>query len=539
MSRRTRCAAALVATALLALGTAACGGDGAGGGADRPNVLFIVTDDMAVSDLAAMPHLEEWLGEGGTTFSRAYVSVSLCCPTRATMLRGQYAHNTGVLSNDGTNGGFPVAHALGLESSTVATWLDEAGYRTALLGKYLNHYPRGAGVTYVPPGWDNWAVAVDAGTAAGFDYTLNEDGRLVRYGDEREDYAATVLVDRAAELAAEAESDGEPFFTWLAVDAPHEPAVPAPEDEGAFADASAPRGPSFDVVDPSMPDWVTSLPPLSDDQLAEIDARHRDRLESLQSLDRELARLADELDEVDQLDDTYVVFTTDNGFHLGHHRLKAGKQTAFEEDISVPMLVAGPGVPEGRTSDAIVGDVDLAPTFAALAEADAPDFVDGRDLRDLWHGESEDSGRGALLLEHWPPLAPGQDPGEGSTSPVPVPTAPGGDDIDFAPLIGDDPVPEAEAEDDDDGEGGDEPPARIGESPTPPEYSGVRTHRYTYVRYVTGEVELYDNEADPHQLRNMAASAPRELLDRLAGLARDLASCETGGCRSLEEADVP
>ena len=519
-------ALAVVTVVLLAVGLAACTDGGDGDDARRPNVLFILTDDMAVGDLAAMPRLQEWLGDGGTTFSRAYVSVSLCCPARTTMLRGQYAHNTGVQSNEGVNGGFPVAHALGVESSTVATWLDEAGYRTALLGKYLNHYPRGVGTTYVPPGWDTWASPVDGSTAAGFDYTLNENGRLVRYGDRREDYAATVLVDQAVAVAAEAETAGEPFFTWLSFDAPHEPPTPAPEDEGAFADATAPRGASFDVVDPSMPEWVAGLPPLTEEQLAEIDGRHRDRLASLRSLDRELARLADELEASDQLDDTYVVFLSDNGFHLGQHRLKAGKQTAFEEDIRVPFLLAGPGVPAGQESDALVGDVDLAPTIAALAGATAPDFVDGRDLSALWQGDADGSGRGALLLEHWPPLLPGQPAPDGSGSPPPP-----GDDIDFAPLVGGDAT--AEGENPAAGTG------RQGESPTPPEYAGVRTDRYTYVRYVTGEVELYDNEADPDQLRNVAATASPELLDRLDRLTRSLAACVGAACREAEEADVP
>lgn len=521
-----------LALALAATG-AACGGgsdDGAGAGPgagpDRPNVLFVLTDDMVVDDLAAMPHVRSWLGDAGTSFSRAYVSVSLCCPSRVTMLRGQYAHNTGVQSNEGTNGGFPVAHALGVESSTVATWLDAAGYRTALLGKYLNHYPRGAGATYVPPGWDTWSSPVDGSTEVGYDYTLNEDGRLVRYGDAPEDYAGHVLVQQAAEVAADADAAGEPFFTWLSVDAPHEPATPGPGDEDAFADATAPRDGTFDEVDPSAPAWVAGLPPLTEAQQAEIDERYRSRLASLRSLDRELDGLFRGLDESGQLDDTYVVFTSDNGFHLGQHRLKAGKQSAYEEDIRVPLLVRGPGVAAGETSDALVGNVDLAPTFAALAGADAPDFVDGRDLSGLWLGDAEGSGRAALLLEHWPPFAPGYVP---PTAPSGTGAAPGTttsttlpDDVDIAPLIGD--------------TDGHESPS---EGPTPPQFSGVRTDRYTYVAYVTGEVELYDGVDDPEQRHNLASTADPALLDRLARLTEQLAACAGATCRSLEGTDVP
>lgn len=554
-----------LAVVVASLAVSCSDGEGAGGAAgDHPNILFVVTDDMAVGDLAAMPLLAEWLGDEGTSFTRAYVSVSLCCPSRATMLRGQYAHNTGVLSNEGTNGGFPVAHQLGIEASTVATWLQGAGYRTGLVGKYLNYYPLGAGTTYVPPGWDDWVSPVAGSTESGFDYTLNDNGRLVRYGDDPDDYSAHVLVDRAAALATRAAAADQPFFTWLAVDAPHEPATPAPQDADAFAGERAPRTEAFDRVDESAPDWVRDLPALTRAQKDEIDDRHRSRWASLRSLDRELARLARVLDDNGQLDDTYVVLISDNGFHLGQHRLKAGKQSAFEEDVRVPLLVRGPGVPAGATSSALVANVDLAPTFAALAGVEVPGFVDGRSLADLFHGEAEGADRTAVLLEHWPadvPLAdvvdaspagasttdtsttdtsrpddsPADDPpadtsqgggstADSSTADASTPgTSPAGDGTEGPPVIA---------------TGSLDPEAR-GEGPTPPEFAGVRTDRYTYVEYVTGEIELYDNESDPAQINNLAASAPPALLDRLAGLVDELRDCAGASCRAAEERSVP
>ena len=424
------------------------------------------------------------------------------------MLRGQYAHNTGVHSNEGTAGGFSVVHDEGLESSTVATWLRDAGYRTGLVGKYLNRYPQGAGPTYVPPGWDTWVSPVGS-SEAGYDYTLNHDGRLVAYGDAPEDYATTVFVDETIAFAARSVEAGDPFFAWMAVDAPHEPGVAAPEDVGTYDDRRAPRSGAFDRVDPSAPDWVRDLPPLSAADREEIDDRYRGRSETLRSLDRELARLADELDGLGVLDDTYVVLISDNGFHLGQHRLKAGKQSAYEEDVRVPLLVRGPGVPAGATSDALVANVDLPPTFAELAGADVPDFVDGRSLAPLFGGDEDApaADRAAVLLEHW----------------VPVFTTDGGD-VDQDALIDAIGVPEAGVR---------------GEGPSPPDYAGLRTRRYTYVEYVTGEVELYDNEADPDQVRNLAATAPRELLDRLAARLAALEGCAGASCRAAEAVPVP
>lgn len=523
MNRGRRGAAVLAVALAVSAIAVSCSSDGdqdEGAADDRPNILYIVADDMIPSDLVAMPQLREWLGDEGTSYEDAFVSVSLCCPSRVSALRGQYAHNTGVLTNEGRRGGFPVAYRRGLEESTVATWLGDEGYRTGLIGKYLNFYPVGVGPTYVPPGWDEWSSPVVGEASAGYDYTLNENGRLVSYGDAREDYAATVYVDRTAEFVTQAAEDGEPFFAWLAVEAPHEPATAAPEDLDAFADARAPRTPSFNAVDPDGPAWSSELPPLTDAQIDEIDGRYRRRLASLRSLDRELARLADVLDENGQLDDTYVVFTSDNGFHLGQHRLKAGKQNAYDEDIRVPLLVRGPDVPAGETSDAIVANVDLAPTFAALAGAPVPDFVDGRSLAELWTDpDRAEHDRAAVLLEHWEVESAG--------------AATGGDEPSGGDPAGADP-------------GGDTPVAvetfdfdALSESPSPPEYQGVRTRRYTYVEYVTGEVELFDNEEDPAQLHNVAATAPRELLAELSALVDALGDCAGASCRDAEATEIP
>ena len=200
----------------------------------------------------------------GVSFSNNLVSVSLCCPSRATGLRGQYSHNTGIKTNGGTTGGFATMFANGLESSTIATWLNTAGYRTALFGKYLNGYPNTAGDTYVPPGWDEWYSSVKGSPYSQYNYTLNENGTLVSYGNKKKDYGNTVYTKKTKDFVTRAAQAGEPFFAYLSVYAPHGPATPAPGDEVLFPGATAPRTPNFNEADVSdKPAWVQAKPLLN------------------------------------------------------------------------------------------------------------------------------------------------------------------------------------------------------------------------------------------------------------------------------------
>ena len=166
-------------------------------GPSRPNIVFLLTDDLDVPEMAYMPHVKQLLADQGVTFNRFYVSVSLCCPSRTSILRGQYSHNTGVLSNGSGNGGFETAYRLGIERSTVGTWLQKAGYRTAYIGKYLNAYPDTVSDTYVPPGWNEFDSAVAGDPYTEYNYTLNENHHLHRYGGAPSDYGTTVYVNKA------------------------------------------------------------------------------------------------------------------------------------------------------------------------------------------------------------------------------------------------------------------------------------------------------------------------------------------------------
>ena len=212
-------------------------------------------------------------------------------------------------------------------------------------------------------------------------YNLNQNGRIVHYGDGPKDYGTDVYSHLTSDFITRAAHDDKPFFAYLALYAPHVPATPAPRDAHAFPGVKAPRTPSYNEADMSdKPSWLRDVPLMAPATKARVDELYRHRLQSLQAVDDSVADLMTTLQRNGQLDNTYVVFTSDNGYHLGQHRMPAGKLTAYDEDIHVPLVVRGPNVPEDRTRDAMVGSVDLAPTFADLAGVKPPQFVDGRSL---------------------------------------------------------------------------------------------------------------------------------------------------------------
>ena len=223
--------------------------------AQHPNIVFLLTDDLDTSEMAYMPNVKRLLTDEGVSFSHYYISVSLCCPSRTTLLRGQYSHNTGVLSNGSGNGGFETADRLGIENSTIGTWLHNTGYRTAYIGKYLNAYPDSVSNTYVPPGWDEFDSASIGDPYTEYNYTLNENGHLVHFGGAPSDYGTDVYLNKAASFIKK--SAGSPFFVYLNVYAPHQPATPAPPDGQLFSHKRAPRSPIFNQRNETgKPAWL-------------------------------------------------------------------------------------------------------------------------------------------------------------------------------------------------------------------------------------------------------------------------------------------
>src|SRR5215213_2856297 len=343
----------------------------------RPNIILLVLDDMRADDLAMMPAVQELLVAQGTSFTNFFATAPGCSPARASIFRGQYPHNHSVLRSDGKLGGFERFFTLGHEQSTVATWIQDAGYRTAIIGKYWNGSPAEVSLVdvpakYVAPVGDEWAGVT---REPYLNLQIHENGRLTGY---KEQYATDVL---AAEVMTFVAETTQPFFLYFAPRAPHEPAQFAPRHATAFADVTAPRPPSFNEADVSdKPVWMQEIPVLTEKQIAEIDAYYVARLRTLLAVDEMVAALVESLRRAGTLDSTYILLTSDNGLHLGEHRIVQDKGSPYEESIRVPLVIRGPGVPAGQTISALVSQIDMAPTIAAWADAAVPDFVDGRSL---------------------------------------------------------------------------------------------------------------------------------------------------------------
>lgn len=461
---------------------------------DSPNVILILTDDM---DMTLMPYMEntnQLIGDQGATFENYFITTPICCPSRATTLRGQYAHNTDILQN---SPGFARFFKLQEEENTLNVWLQDAGYRTALFGKYLNNYPVNAGKNYVPPGWTDWGAFI-ANTDDGdffYDYTMNENGTLVEHGSSPEDYSTSVIREKSLAFISDSVKADSPFFLFVSVYAPHGPATAAP-DHQALEDAQAyPQKPSFLEADLSDKPQIIQALTQTGDEFDEDDANasFQKRIASLQSVDELVEGLIQTLAENGQLENTYIIFTSDNGFHLGEHQLPSGKGTPYEEDIRVPLMLRGPGITPGTKVTQMTANIDLAPTIAEMTGAKTPDFVDGRSFLPCLEGDDV-KWRDGLLIEFG--------------------------------YIDEEAVAEALSDPETDNllvgvEGG--------------AFRGIRGEDYVYVEYVNGEVEFYDLVNDPYQLENIAGSLSRETLDTLHAKLESLKYCSASSCQSLEE----
>ncbi len=440
---------------------------GAEEAAANPNVVVVMTDDQTVAQMSAMPRTRKLIGKRGTTFERFFATDPLCCPSRATFFTGQYAHNTGVISNGGPN-----ALAAFDESQTLGVWLQNAGYRTAFVGKYLNGYGL-EDRERVPEGWSEWSALLEPTTQNYFGYELNEDGEIRRYGSEPEDYKSRVIGSHAVEAIRHATRQDRPLFLYVGFNAPHAPSTPAPRDAGSLAGMQAPRTEAFNEADVSdKPSFLRGRPPLDEAALARIHSRNQRALESLKEVDRQVDRIVEALREQDQLGNTYIFFTSDNGYLDGEHRVEFGKLLPYDPSSRVPLLVRGPDVATGVRTEALAGNVDLAPTILALAEAEAGDDfdIDGRPLPGLPSGPAK-PGHRPLVIES---------------------------------LVRD----------------------RSTYYGFP--YSAIRTGRWLYAEYETGDRELYDLHADPEQLESRAA---RSRLRRHGRVPRQGARPARGLCR--------
>ena len=443
-----------VGLAVLALGWSVAALTEVRGSQDpRPNVIVIVTDDQSDDSIPnpyeVMPFLQRraldprdhWI-----VFENGYVNTPLCCPSRAAMLTGRFSHHTGVRDNEDGH--------LFDESSTLATWLHDAGYHTGLVGKYMNLYPFGRS-TYVPAGWDRWWGREHGPvTSLYYDYSMVERDHVVRYGHADADYATDVLADRATEFVREAPAD-RPYFLWFAPTAPHPPWVAAPRDEGAFSGLAVTTPPSVGEPDVSdKPAWVRRLASMGDAQRSAQLGHRREAYAALLAVDDAIYRIMNAVDARGDLARTVWVFTSDNGLAFGEHRWTK-KSCPYQACLGVPFMIRMPGAYH-RIERAIVSAADIAPTIVELSGASTPTGFDGVSLVPLLSTGSREGLPGEVYAE-W---------------------------------VGDRVIPA---------------------------WWEIRTRRFAYIELGTGERELYVLRDDPYELVNVVgAPAFRADVSRLA-----------------------
>jgi len=448
----------------------------------RPNIVFILTDDLSMNLLRYMPHVEA-MQRDGLTFNNYFVSDSLCCPSRSSIFTGNFPHDTKVFNNVGRRGGFREFYDRGEEEHTFAVALQNAGYRTAMMGKYLNGYGQQRGsvpglpYTYVPPGWSEWDVA--GWGYPEFNYSLNEDGTLQQYGGQPKDYLTDVLARKGIDFINSSAATGQPFFLELATFAPHSPYTPAPRDAGDFPGLQAPELPNFNRLPSDPVRWEAGRAPLDASQIEQINSVFQRRAETVQAVDQMIGQIEGALAANGLSDDTYLVFSSDNGLHTGEYRLMPGKMTAFDTDIHVPLVISGPGIPAGTATNAMSENVDLAKTFTQIGGTNLQG--DGHSLMPLFGGLTPGDWRNAILVEHRGPH-----------------------------LIPSDPDFQRSA------------------SGNPTSYEAMRTNRFLYVEYSDGEREIYNLVNDPFELHNLAGSLTLLQLEELHAELLNLERCHDG-----------
>jgi N-acetylglucosamine-6-sulfatase len=486
----------LAVGAVVALGASCSGGSKSASTATarHPNIVFILTDDLSWNLITPQiaPHIVA-LERQGETFSNYFVADSLCCPSRSTIFTGLFPHDTKVLTNLPPTGGFQKFQSEGLAKKTFAVALQHAGYATSMLGKYLNGYgdPKMTAATApVPPGWSDWHVSNNSGYRE-YNYLLNDNGTYNRYtGSDK--YGVDVLNSDAQTFIKHAGT--KPFIVEAATFAPHAPYTPALRNANDFPGLTEPRDPSFDTNNVDPPAWLGHRNALGPIALKNIDVIYRKRAQAVEAVDKLLADTEATLAKEHLTKSTYIVFTSDNGYHLGQHRLDRGKQTAFDTDIRVPLIVAGPGVPANRVVTQVAQNVDLYPTFLQLAGETPGAAVDGHSLVPLLHpATSPATWRTVALVEHH----------GGNTDPA---------DPDFEG-------------------GGSDPTTYDAIRVSAPHLSGFPGPvDAVYVEYQdrAHEIEYYDIAHDPYERTNVASSLTSAERAELHATLIALVNCHTG-----------
>jgi arylsulfatase A-like enzyme len=537
LSRQTRArpsARLLIAAGVLALLIAVVAGEhsrAAAAEGPRPSFVVIQTDDQTLDQLyasytppggvpiVAMPNTLSLIADRGVTFNRYYVSYPLCCPSRVSLLTGRYAHNHNVRGNVPPEGGYTGFSFRGANTHNIATWLQGAGYRTIHVGKFLNGYgdePYDNGTT-VPPGWNAWHTVLNADTDHYYyGYTLNDNGQLDGpFGDsgswETREYGArddfgcptaptngqpcyyeTDVFNRIATEELAGTPSTTPFYLQVDYTAPHgdfrRPAGPEPATRyyDTFKGAPYPhsRSQGFDEGDVSdKPSFIREAPYLSLNDIHTYRVYYQKALESLRSIDDGVKQIVDELGALHRLRNTYIIFTSDNGFFYGEHRLTGGKFLAYEPSTHLPFLMRGPGIKAGTQTGELAANIDIAPTILELAQVAPDKSIDGRSLYPFAHDPALRTRR-PILFESFVETNDVEENGGGPAA-APADVAAG--------RSGGGPSVNAH---------------RSGATASivapPKNYYGIRLGRYKYIEWPDGEKELYDINRDPYELNNRA-----------------------------------
>ena len=467
---------------------------------EQPNLVVVMTDDQTLEELSGMPKTRRLLAARGVSFDHSFVSYPVCCPSRATYLTGQYAHNHGVMGLYPPTGGYGRFD----KRNALPVWLQRAGYHTAHLGKFLNGYGDQEAAD-VPPGWSDWHATVDYSTYNMWGYTINNNGRMKTYGrpfvEDPRLYQTDVLAAKAASIVEREAGGDRPLFLSVNFLAPHHEnraiqrrtgtlVRPAPRHRGAFAGTPIARAASFNESDMSdKPSFLQRRThALTSRELAAIDRDARARRSALLAVDDGVARIVKALRRRDELDETYIIFTSDNGYMQGEHRVRSGKMLPYDPSTRVPLIIRGPGIPDAQVSGELVANTDLAPTLLELAGAHAGKTVDGRSLLPFARNPALRTKRAVLHETGGRRYAGPREQDEASNVRRPV--------------------------------------RRV------MSYRAVRTQRWLYVRWRGGSRELYDLRRDPDQMHSLHAGRRHRHVRRvLARKLRTLAHCAGESCR--------
>lgn len=508
---------------------------------NKPNIVLIQADDIVRSDIRYMPNVRAFLGKGGTTFTNYHVPYPLCGPARAALLTGQLAHNNQVLANFKSNDGghYQLTSLPGKLNgrNTLAPWLRKAGYRTGFVGKYLNEYAT-LNHKEIPAGWDSWMGLLDQSTYDYYNYAMNINGKVRYWGDPEyakaqlnlgtitstnspesfgelfaafqqafdpwdyfgwqrpQDYTMDVNGKMANTFVQNSVKSRKPFFLYYAPPGPHaedtnhiqglRPGAPGPDPrppkryENTFDNVELPRPPAFNEADVSdKAANVSGLPSLSEAQIEKLQDNYRGRLGAVKSIDDQVGKIIRSLKNRRELNNTIVMFTSDNGYLQGEHRLAASKFLPFENSIRVPFMVRGPGIKAGRKVTGTAIDVDITPTILKAAGANSGRLLDGISLL------AAAKKKGKLPYRDIPIEA--ERPVFKFTTPLTAFDLP---------------------------------------------FYGVKTSRYKYVHWSFGDVELYDLKNDPHELENIADNpAMAGTVAKLEAEAARLSKCKGKTCR--------